>query len=1192
MELNDSDDENLEALLFRKASERRRKRSRHSPRRGSSPFTWDFDPHTRDRRRLSSFTTSSGDETALSIDETDMTDEELLENMRLYKQVIESIKNQPWRMKKKYRTLRRAKAYVNKHEGELAHSKRSKDIVAKYKLLLSKWFQRVERGMANLVVTLTPWSTKIKMIESHFGSVVASYFTFLRWVFWVNFFITTFVCCFLMVPEVLRGQDDPTGMRKEIETKEQDSALNLKAIWDFEGYLKYSPIFYGYYSNREMTEEGYRLPLAYFLTSLAVYVYSFVTILKKMAKNSRMSKMSEKDEEYTFSWKLFTGWDYMIGNAETALNKSASLIMSFKEVILEEKEKKKDERNWKLIVLRTLANFMVIILLASSAYAVVLVVQRSQEPESESTWWRQNEVTFVVSSISVIYPNLFELIGLIEQYHPRVQLRWQLARILVLYLLNLYTLIFALFGKVDKMTTALFELKANLTTMLEQTPVFSTFVITQTELYSTLNRTLMEPSRDLVGLSLELSEPELDRDQTHVDTCNIALLVNCTTVLLPWLRNYFGKEKLNFSENIDLPLSGNETRAKTYFSDDDGFSNKTDLLSLERENETTEWFVVFNGTNTSVLINSTEDNQWNLPIAVLLTSNNQTGALNQTFETFSESANVSQKRNMLSLLNTTLWQWLPVNSSDLDTSVPDSLENCLKLISDCVTHTKEYDGLVSSSTSTGPYLTNVNNQTSNTTEVSPGDSELPTTSTISDCGGMDCMSDHNEQTSKSVSQEVSTFTTKCEGKDCDGEEDIVRLILHGDDSIKEQIRKLCWETMFGQELVKLTVMDLIMIVISIILMDFLRAVFVRFANKCWCWDLEKKFPGYGDFKIAENILHLVNNQGMIWMGMFFSPGLPAINTVKLCILLYVRSWAVLTCNIPHDTVFKASRSNNFYYALLLIMLFLCTLPVGFSIVWLEPSWHCGPFSGYSRIYRIFTSYLEGVLPSWMNNVIEYVTSPGVVIPLLLLLVLIIYYMVSLTGSLREANNDLKVQLRRERIEEKKKVYAMADGKGASVGAKWSSAKKILPMLPTCNKFRALNRQNDRVMDRHNEEASVTRAQPNNHTETGVKRHVKYSLASEESPIGSPKMCYNNRDKKSDAKAPEEFSRRERERLDTEDVPVITISQPTINEERKLYHQQSTDSTNPTRSDDYKQTGQEITILELEILNQHQKWCSL
>lgn len=63
-----------------------------------------------------------------------------------------------------------------------------------------------------------------------------------------------------------------------------------------------------------------------------------------MAENSRVSKLSEKDDECIFSWKLFTGWDYMIGNAETAQNRVASIVMGFKEALLEEAEKKKDTR--------------------------------------------------------------------------------------------------------------------------------------------------------------------------------------------------------------------------------------------------------------------------------------------------------------------------------------------------------------------------------------------------------------------------------------------------------------------------------------------------------------------------------------------------------------------------------------------------------------------------------------------------------------------------------------------------------------------------------------------------------------------------------------------------------------------------------------------------------------------------------
>jgi hypothetical protein len=47
---------------------------------------------------------------------------------------------------------------------------------------------------------------------------------------------------------------------------------------------------------------------------------------------------------------------------------------------------------------------------------------------------------------------------------------------------------------------------------------------------------------------------------------------------------------------------------------------------------------------------------------------------------------------------------------------------------------------------------------------------------------------------------------------------------------KMALRKLCWETMFGQELVKLTIMDTLFLLLSVLIGDFFRSTFLRYRH--------------------------------------------------------------------------------------------------------------------------------------------------------------------------------------------------------------------------------------------------------------------------------------------------------------------------------------------------------------------------
>ena len=70
--------------------------------------------------------------------------------------------------------------------------------------------------------------------------------------------ITLVLTVFVIIPEVLAADWSGTGARKKMLPVEEYYAYNLKVMWDFEGILRYSPIFYGYYSDKTQTSAGYR----------------------------------------------------------------------------------------------------------------------------------------------------------------------------------------------------------------------------------------------------------------------------------------------------------------------------------------------------------------------------------------------------------------------------------------------------------------------------------------------------------------------------------------------------------------------------------------------------------------------------------------------------------------------------------------------------------------------------------------------------------------------------------------------------------------------------------------------------------------------------------------------------------------------------------------------------------------------
>lgn len=84
---------------------------------------------------------------------------------------------------------------------------------------------------------------------------------------------------------------------------------------------------------------------------------------------------------------------------------------------------------------------------------------------------------------------------------------------------------------------------------------------------------------------------------------------------------------------------------------------------------------------------------------------------------------------------------------------------------------------------------------------------------------------------------------------------------------------------------------------------------------------------YNSFNVTGGVLDVVYCQGLIWLGIYFSPLVPLFGTLKLLFTFFVRYMVARLVNVPPKQLYRASRSGNFNMAILLANLFLCMYPL-------------------------------------------------------------------------------------------------------------------------------------------------------------------------------------------------------------------------------------------------------------------------
>lgn len=215
----------------------------------------------------------------------------------------------------------------------------------------------------------------------------------------------------------------------------------------------------------------------------------------------------------------------------------------------------------------------------------------------------------------------------------------------------------------------------------------------------------------------------------------------------------------------------------------------------------------------------------------------------------------------------------------------------------------------------------------------------------------------------------------------------------------------CWENSVGEELFKLSIFNFLLTVAFAFLVTLPRRLLVeRLSGRFWVW-LDRE-----EFLVPKNVLDIVEGQTVTWMGLFYCPLLPLLNSVFIFLTFYIKKYTLLRNSRASVRRFRASSSLFFFQLVLVLGLLLATVPLGYVVSSIHSSWNCGLFTNYSAPWQVVPELVTLWLPPLGQHILHYLGSHAFSLPLLILLSLGLTVCVSQTQANARAIRGLRKQL--------------------------------------------------------------------------------------------------------------------------------------------------------------------------------------